>query len=197
MITIESLMTIDKDQLSEAAKDMDGSGLPLLIELLSEKNDNIRYRAFLALQYRSRFFSDVYPFWEIFRSKLKSDNSYQRSIGLMLIAENARVRDPRRTLDCRRYPHHASDQEDDPEHTRLRDRVGARMEEVCHRPLQFRRASRRVLACDVYAGISDNTLSVEHRRLVGQRRNLLDFGRRCSALSDVSQRVFPRRTPIA
>jgi hypothetical protein len=90
MITIESLMTIDKDQLPEAAKDIDGSELPRLVDLLSEKNDNIRYQAFLSLQYRSRFFNDVYPFWEAFRSKLKSDNSYQRSIGLMLIAENAR-----------------------------------------------------------------------------------------------------------
>lgn len=90
MITIESLMMIDKDRLPEAAKDMDGFELPWLMDLLSEKNDCIRYQAFLALQYRSRLFNDVYPFWETFRSKLKSDNSYQRSIGLMLIAENAR-----------------------------------------------------------------------------------------------------------
>jgi len=90
MITIESLLTIDKDQLPEAAKGIDGSELPWLVELLSEKNDKIRYQAFLALQYRSRSFNDVYPFWHTFRSRLKSDNSYQRSIGLMLIAENAR-----------------------------------------------------------------------------------------------------------
>lgn len=32
----------------------------------------------------------VYTYWDIFREKLKSDNSYQRSIGLMLIADNAR-----------------------------------------------------------------------------------------------------------
>jgi len=90
MITIEELMMIDKVQLPEVAKDIDASELPRLVELLSEKNDQIRYHAFLTLQYRSRLFSDVYPFWETFRSKLKSDNSYQRSIGLMLIAENAR-----------------------------------------------------------------------------------------------------------
>lgn len=42
------------------------------------------------MQSRSIFFDDVYPFWDTFREKLNSDNSYQRSIGLMLIAENAK-----------------------------------------------------------------------------------------------------------
>lgn len=90
MIAIERLMTIEKDELPEAAKAIDSAVLPGLVELLSEKNDTIRYQAFLALQYRSRLFDDVYPFWETFRAKLKSTNSYQRSIGLILIAENVR-----------------------------------------------------------------------------------------------------------
>jgi len=90
MIITESLMTIDKDQLPEAAKAIDSSELPQLVDLLSEKDDKVRYQAFLLLQYRSQLFNDVYPFWETFRSKLKSDNSYQRSIGLMLIADNVR-----------------------------------------------------------------------------------------------------------
>lgn len=90
MITIERLMTVKKDELPEAVKAIDSSELPGLVELLSEKNDTIRYQTFLALQYRSRLFDDVYPFWETFRAKLKSSNSYQRSIGLILIAENAR-----------------------------------------------------------------------------------------------------------
>lgn len=89
-MTVEELLTVDKEQLPEAARDMDGGEIPRLVALLSEKNDSVRYRSFLALQYRSRFFSDVYPFWESFRSKLNSENSYQRSIGLMLLAENAR-----------------------------------------------------------------------------------------------------------
>jgi hypothetical protein len=88
MITAESLMSLDKDQLPEAAKAIDSSELPRLVELLSEKNDGIRYQAFLTLKYRSRLFNDVYQFWEVFRSKLQSDNSYQRSIGLMLLADN-------------------------------------------------------------------------------------------------------------
>lgn len=90
MLPFENLMSIDKEQLPEAAKAMNRSDLSDLVELLSEKNDKIRYQAFLLLQYRSQFFHDVYPFWETFRLKLKDSNSYQRSIGIMLLAENAR-----------------------------------------------------------------------------------------------------------
>ncbi len=90
MITADNIMSIDKDQLPEAAKAAQTSDLPVLVDLLSEKNDKIRYQAFLLLTYRSQFFDDVYPFWETFRLKMKSSNSYQRSIGLMLIAENAK-----------------------------------------------------------------------------------------------------------
>ena len=32
----------------------------------------------------------MYPYWEAFVARLTSDNSYQRSIGLMLIADNAK-----------------------------------------------------------------------------------------------------------
>jgi hypothetical protein len=88
MITIEKLMAIEKDDLQEASKAMDISDLPQLVEWLSEKDDKIRYQALQLLQYRSRYLNDVYPFWDTFRLKLKSDNSYQRSIGLMLMAEN-------------------------------------------------------------------------------------------------------------
>ena len=89
-MTTMDIMTVSKEQLPEAAIAVDASDLPWLVATLSEKNDNIRYQAFLALQYRSRVMDDVYPFWDIFQSKLSSDNSYQRSIGMMLLAENVR-----------------------------------------------------------------------------------------------------------
>lgn len=82
----ERLMSIDKEQLPEAAKSISSSELPGIVELLDEKDDKIRYQALLLLQYRSRLFDDVYPFCEKFRLKLKDKNSYQRSIGIMLIA---------------------------------------------------------------------------------------------------------------
>lgn len=87
---IDQLLAIDKSALGEASKTLHEEELPMLVELLGEKDDDIRYKAFLLLQYRSALYDDVYTFWEKFREKMKSSNSYQRSIGLMLIAENAR-----------------------------------------------------------------------------------------------------------
>jgi hypothetical protein len=90
MITARSITALEKDKLPEAAKAIASTELPLLVELLSERDDDIRYKAFLVLRHRSQLSDDVYPFWDTFKSKLKSQNSYQRSIGLMLIADNAR-----------------------------------------------------------------------------------------------------------
>jgi hypothetical protein len=90
MITIESMMSIDKAALQEASKKLSEEDIPQLVEWLVLKDENVRYQAFLLLRNRSEFFDDVYPHWDIFRDKLKSDNSYQRSIGLMLIAENTK-----------------------------------------------------------------------------------------------------------
>ncbi len=90
MITFESMMSIEKDRLHEAAGSLSGEDLAQLAEWLSLKEDNLRYQAFLLLQHRASQSADVFPFWDAFRSKLKSDNSYQRSIGAMLIAENAK-----------------------------------------------------------------------------------------------------------
>lgn len=90
MLTIDGIMSIEKNDLPEAAKNLDTDDIPQLVEWLSLKDDNIRFQAFHFLLQRSALKDDVYPFWDIFREKLISDNSYQRSIGLMLIAENVR-----------------------------------------------------------------------------------------------------------
>lgn len=90
MINLDSIMSISKSNIQEASKALSNNDIQQLVEWLSVKDDNIRYQAFLILQSRSIFFNDVYPFWDTFRKNLNSDNSYQRSIGLMLIAENVR-----------------------------------------------------------------------------------------------------------
>lgn len=90
MIDLESIMLIPKSDLSEASKVLGKDDISKLVECLALKDDNIRYQAFLLLQNRSTFFDDVYPFWDTFYDKMKSENSYQRSIGLMLIAENTK-----------------------------------------------------------------------------------------------------------
>ncbi len=64
--------------------------ISFLVDCLTEKDDIVRYHAFLVLQEASRHLSSVYPYWNVLESKLGSDNSYQRSIGLMLIAENVK-----------------------------------------------------------------------------------------------------------
>jgi hypothetical protein len=90
MITVEEIAAISKGDVQDAAKKLNSDDIHMLVDMLALKDDNIRYGAFLLLQNRSMLNSDVYPFWDTFQGKLKSDNSYQRSIGLMLIAENVR-----------------------------------------------------------------------------------------------------------
>lgn len=81
-------MSISKRDLQEASKLLNKDDLSQLVEWLSLKDNTIRYQVFLLLQNRSLFFNDVYLYWDTFKSKLKSENSYQRSIGLILIANN-------------------------------------------------------------------------------------------------------------
>ncbi|OQA47488.1 MAG: hypothetical protein BWY46_01841 [Firmicutes bacterium ADurb.Bin300] len=78
MFTKESITAIDKSDIQEVAKALTKDDIMQLVEWLSLKEDNIRYQALLLLQSRSILFDDVYPFWDTFRSKLKSDNSYRR-----------------------------------------------------------------------------------------------------------------------
>ncbi len=90
MITAEILNEIEKENLASIAPKLDQQDIASLFALLSEKDDNLRYKSFLLLQTRSENFADVYPYWDALAEKLNNDNSYQRSIGLMLIAENVR-----------------------------------------------------------------------------------------------------------
>ena len=90
MIALESIMSIPKSDLPAASKTLKIEDIRQLVEWLELKDDNIRCRAFLLLQNRSLFYEDVYPHWDILLEKLKSGNSYQRSIGLMLIADNVK-----------------------------------------------------------------------------------------------------------
>ena len=90
MISIDKLLSLEKEEISGAAEAVSQSDIWLLIELLNEKDDKIRYHALLLLQSRSEYMEDVFPYWDIFCTKLKSDNSYQRNIGLILLADNVK-----------------------------------------------------------------------------------------------------------
>ncbi len=90
MITFETIQSCEKENLTELIPALNERDIAQLVGWLSEKDDNFRYKCFLLLQERSRSYADVYPYWDGLVEKLNSENSYQRSIGLMLIAENAR-----------------------------------------------------------------------------------------------------------
>ena len=86
----DDLRTLGKSEIPAAAESLGKADIHFLIDALTEKEDAVRYNAFLLLQASSRLSPAVYEYWDTFEAKLESDNSYQRSLGLMLIAENAR-----------------------------------------------------------------------------------------------------------
>jgi hypothetical protein len=86
----DQLKTLPKDQIDASAKNLTPTDIKFLVETLSEKDDKRRYCAFLLLQAYSKMQPHVYEYWDVLAKKLDSDNSYQRSLGIMLIAENVR-----------------------------------------------------------------------------------------------------------
>ena len=72
------------------AATLEQADIPALVERLASAEDKIRYPAFLLLKERSAICADVYPFWDALDEKLTHENSYQRSIGAMLLSANAK-----------------------------------------------------------------------------------------------------------
>jgi len=90
MFTAEKLMSSEKDSLLALSKELDEQDIALLVDWLSDKDDKLRYPSLLILQAKAKDSNALYKYWDVFRGKLKSDNSYQRSIGLMLLAANVK-----------------------------------------------------------------------------------------------------------
>ncbi len=90
MITSDMIKSCEKEKLSDLIPSVDGNDIRQVVAWLEEIDDNFRYKCFLLLQTISQRSVDVYPYWDVFVGKLDSTNSYQRSLGLMLIAENVR-----------------------------------------------------------------------------------------------------------
>jgi hypothetical protein len=86
----KQLQSLSKEQIPEAAKTLSVSDINFIVASLEEKNEDARYRLFLLLQAKSRESNAVYTHWATLEKKLASENSYQRSLGLMLISENVR-----------------------------------------------------------------------------------------------------------
>lgn len=90
MISAEMLISTKKYDLPALSKELDASDLDALVGWLSEKYEEIRYHSLLLLQNRAKDSGDLYKYWDIFIDKLKNENSYQRSIGLIMIASNVK-----------------------------------------------------------------------------------------------------------
>ena len=86
----EILSQITPENAASFAGEILPADIQMLIERLSSPEDKIRYPAFLLLRARSAVADDLYAYFDLFAEKLKSANSYQRSLGAMLLAENAR-----------------------------------------------------------------------------------------------------------
>jgi len=82
--------TNNKEQIQEVAPKLTEQEIAELVPMLESKDDQLRYRAFLLLQTRSSFDNACYKYFDVFASKLDNDNSYQRSIGLMMLAVNTK-----------------------------------------------------------------------------------------------------------
>ena len=89
MMDFETLLAARQNPAA-LAETLSPEDISFSVGLLGEKNNDIRYAAFLTLAQRSKTHNDVYPFWDVLAQKLSHDNSYQRSIGVMLLAENVR-----------------------------------------------------------------------------------------------------------
>jgi hypothetical protein len=97
---IDTMLATDKEALKALSEKLTQDDLRILVGLLSEKDDVLRYKALLLLQYHSADTPDVYPYWMEFQNRLRSDNSYQRSIGALLLAENAKWDQANKLDDC-------------------------------------------------------------------------------------------------
>src|SRR5512147_1766811 len=84
------LKSITKPEIPSLAKRLSDADVEFLVQILGEKDDRIRYNAFLLLEANSKEFPITYKHWDELEKKIESSNSYQRSIGLMLIAKNVR-----------------------------------------------------------------------------------------------------------
>jgi len=110
MLTKELLLS-QKDNLNCLLEKVGENDIDLLVEWLKEKDDTIRYAAFLLLQLLSINSCKVYKYWDTFAGMIDNDNSYQRSLGLMLIAENVRWdKEEKFGVICSKYLNHCDDE---------------------------------------------------------------------------------------
>ncbi len=87
---LPEMILTGRDDPAALAETLTHQDIEELVSLLSEKADELRYAALLTLCARSDTHADVYPNWSLFAEKIGNENSYQRSIGLILTAHNVK-----------------------------------------------------------------------------------------------------------
>jgi hypothetical protein len=83
-------MQLAKDDVMAFAKELHEPDIETIVGWTAEKDDEVRYAAWLTCKCLSEIGNAVYPYWSIFASKLKSPDSYQRNIGAAIIAVNVK-----------------------------------------------------------------------------------------------------------
>jgi hypothetical protein len=83
---MEKILKMEGKEIEDLAAGLDQKEIPALVAALASKKDEERYPAFLLLRALSGIRGDLYPYWDTFMEKLKSENSYQRTIGLVMLA---------------------------------------------------------------------------------------------------------------
>jgi hypothetical protein len=71
----DEVKVLAKTDINLASTNLNDSEINFLVETLNEKDDKLRYNAFLLLQASSRQFPYVYKYWDEFEKKLDNENS--------------------------------------------------------------------------------------------------------------------------
>jgi hypothetical protein len=100
MIDRQTLISLNENDLPALAETLDAADISMLVDILSEKDGEVRYRALRLLAFRSQSHDDVFAYWDVFVGKLGHPNSFLRNIGLILIAANAKWADETRMAAC-------------------------------------------------------------------------------------------------
>lgn len=82
----EQLLSYNKEDLYNVSLTLNEEDIAQLIEWLNEKDDT-RYYSMLLLKNRIEYKDDVFKYWNELVDKLDNENSYQRSVGILLLSE--------------------------------------------------------------------------------------------------------------
>lgn len=148
MISLESIQSYAKEDLPVIAEKLEAADIEQLVAWLNEKNDTIRYPSFLLLEDRSANHNDVYPYWHTFTAKFASPNSFQRSLGLMMVAANVKWdRENKFETILERYLSFF----DDEKPVTVRQCIQSLAKIVPYKPALLNRISDKLMAIDIAA----------------------------------------------